>query len=141
MCRPHLIPAVQGQQFALRTVSKWDESSLAVPVVLIAYTLASALTLSKLYSNSLMMLFNNRTRMRTLRGGIHTGSGNRLMLSTSGPSDLESSHGEDTTGGRARPQEIALRKLPMVGYRADVGSTVDGFDDRSDSDMHKVSTP
>ena len=80
--------------------------------------------------------------MRTLRGGIHTGSGGRFMLSAIGPSDVESRHGEDTTsGGRARPQEIALKKLPTVGSRADVSSTGDGFDDRSDSDMQKVPTP
>ncbi|KAI0707589.1 hypothetical protein C8Q76DRAFT_627952, partial [Earliella scabrosa] len=69
--------------------------------------MAPALVLSKLYTNSLMVLFNNRTQLRTLKGGIQA-SGGRIWVSTvtrtDGDATLESE--------RSNAQEIALRKFP-----------------------------
>ncbi|RDX56527.1 hypothetical protein OH76DRAFT_1477132 [Lentinus brumalis] len=99
---------------------------------------APALTLSKLYTNSLMMLFNNRTQMRRFRGGIHTGGG-RFWVATEGAGEFETRcEGSASSESPAAPQEFALRKLPNDGSRVDV--TAEGLDDLSDT-VHKAAAP
>ena len=42
----------------------------------------SALIMSKLYSNSIMMTFNNRSQLRALRGGVQTSTRGRVAWVT-----------------------------------------------------------
>ncbi|KAI0647273.1 hypothetical protein C8Q79DRAFT_617019 [Trametes meyenii] len=66
--------------------------------------------LSKLYTNSLMVLFNNRTHMRSLGGRIHT-PGSRFWSSRTGP---DGSQHTDIASGDG-PRQFALRKFPAHG--------------------------
>ena len=59
-----------------------------------------------------MVLFNNRTQMRNMKGGIHS-SGGRVWY-TSSRSDPEPGLGRGGNAG-GTPAEFALKSLPTEG--------------------------
>ncbi|OJT07834.1 hypothetical protein TRAPUB_1236 [Trametes pubescens] len=73
----------------------------------------SAITLSKLYTNALMMVFNNRGHMSGLRGGVHHGS-NRLWSTRDG-THIDTS-GENVTKVKSAPREISLQTFNTGGH-------------------------
>ncbi|RPD54774.1 hypothetical protein L226DRAFT_611205 [Lentinus tigrinus ALCF2SS1-7] len=77
------------------------------------YHFAPALVLSKLYSNSFMVLFNNRIQARTMRGGVHT-SGGRVWFNTTDNGSGSGGINTDTRAGTQSAQEITLKKLPAT---------------------------
>ena len=64
----------------------------------------SALVLTKVYTNTLMMLLNNRTQMRTMIGG---------QVWVSGEGDVEMNPRSQHSRRRsAVPHQVALRRFP-----------------------------
>ena len=78
-----------------------------------------------------MVLFNNRTQMRSMKGGIHSSGGRVWYTSSRSDPDPETGHGRGVSAATpAMPHEFALKSLPT-----DV-INVDGYD----LDLAKIST-
>ncbi|RPD60411.1 hypothetical protein L226DRAFT_218218 [Lentinus tigrinus ALCF2SS1-7] len=108
------------------------------------YHFAPALVLSKLYSNSFMMLLNSRVQTRNMlegSGGLHT-SGGQIWFNTSmnatradGARRTRTLRTSDGTrrGGSPQSQEFSLKRLPPI-VECEISTVVERDYDYDDSE-------
>ncbi|KAI0672923.1 hypothetical protein C8Q78DRAFT_1021968 [Trametes maxima] len=100
--------------------------------------MALGISLSKLYTNALMMLFNNRVRLQSYRGGVRSGQRAGLWVSSGDSEGTASGGGRGPGGPGTGSQPIVLQKFSgdtMDGGKAGDGSA-DHLSDLQKADAH-----